>query len=365
MVFSAYPEEQRDLRWVTATLTGIATILLCLRLMSTWRNRGWWGMEDGFVVSANVCLIAFTAMVYMETKYGFGTHVVDIQRSGGNVSKAMKYFWLTQVFYTLCNGFNKMSFLALYYRIFRNIRSFRLACKIMFAVCVAWTISYLFVALFQCTPVHRTWNRKIPGTCIDFFWHRWTNAISNLVTDLVIFFMPMPVIIHLKMSVGNKIGLMFLFSMGFFICLITMLRMATLPLTLKTKEPTWESAPTNLWSFIEAAVGVICSCLISLRKSVSALWPARWRSTKGSSYGRYGAYGQAGSGKVLSRVGGRSGQYSSAGMYPLQSVKGSVSGRTKTEVTVTEASDIVSRSESQERMIAGITVRKDFEVVRQ
>ncbi|KAF2468574.1 uncharacterized protein BDR25DRAFT_344281 [Lindgomyces ingoldianus] len=329
MVFSAYVEEQRDLRWVTVTLTSIATILLCCRLITTWRNRGWLGMEDAFVVSANIFLVAFTAMVYMSTTYGFGTHAVDIKKSGGNISKAMQFFWLTQVFYTLCNGLNKMSFLALYYRVFA-IKPFRRACMTMMAICISWTVSYVFVAIFQCTPIHRTWDRTVPGHCINFFWHRWSNAISNLVTDLIIFFMPMPVIMRLKMSVGNKIGLIVLFSMGFFICLITMLRMATLPLTLKTKEPTWESAPTNLWSFIEAAVGVICSCLISLRKSISSLWPARWRSTKGSSYGQYGQYGQPGSGKAISGL-GRSGQHGTAGMYPLESlesVKNKMPGKT-------------------------------------
>jgi hypothetical protein len=89
------------------------------------------------------------------------------------------------------------------------------------------------------------------------------------------------------MSIGSRVGLVVLFCMGFFICLTTALRMATLPLTLKTKEPSWESAPTNLWSYIESATGVICACLISLRQSIGALWPQRWRSRKGTASAQY------------------------------------------------------------------------------
>jgi hypothetical protein len=66
--------------------------------------------------------------------------------------------------------------------------------------------------------------------------------------------------------------------------------MSTLPLSLRTKEPTWASAPTNLWSFIEAATGVICACLISLRQSIRRLCPKKWRVDKGTSeaYQKYG-----------------------------------------------------------------------------
>lgn len=54
MIFHAYTEEQRDLRWVTVTLTIIATLLLMCRLSATIKNRGWLGLEDAFVIAANV-----------------------------------------------------------------------------------------------------------------------------------------------------------------------------------------------------------------------------------------------------------------------------------------------------------------------
>jgi hypothetical protein len=156
----------------------------------------------------------------------------------------------------------------------------------------------------------------------------------------------MPVILRLNMSLGSKIGLVVLFSMGFFICLTTALRMATLPLTLHTKEPTYESAPTNLWSFIEAATGVICACLISLRKSIGSLWPKKWRSRKGTSsgqYRQYGSVGMSGHGIDSSRPRNATG---TGGAYPLGDMKNGANG------TVTEYGS-VSPSESQERIIRG------------
>ncbi|KAL6165044.1 hypothetical protein ACJQWK_08301 [Exserohilum turcicum] len=340
-MFHAYPGERRDLQWVTVTLTSIATILLISRISLTIKNRGWLGLEDGFVIAANVCLIVFAVCVYIATLHGFGMPKAAIPKFGGNYIEAMKFFWLTQLFYTLTNGFNKMAFVALYYRVF-PMKRFRQVCLFLGGVSVAWTVSFVFIVVFQCTPIHRVFNRTIPGTCINFFWHRWLNAISNLLTDIAIFIMPIPVIIRLNMSLGSRIGLVVLFSMGFFICLTTALRMATLPLTLRTKDPSWESAPTNLWSFIEAASGVICACLISLRKSITALWPKRWTSSKGTSgaYRQYDHNTPSAQGAPRSRGRTADNAYHS---YAMSNVKGNT-GRSDTYVNG-------SPSESQEHII--------------
>jgi hypothetical protein len=168
----------------------------------------------------------------------------------------------------------------------------------------------------------------------------------------------MPVILRLNMSIGSKIGLVILFSMGFFICLTTALRMATLPLSLKAKEPTYESAPANLWSFIEAATGVICACLISLRKSIGSLWPKKWRSRKGTNsggqYRQYGSGGLSGHGLGSSRPQNAAGN---GGSYPLGDVKSGARG------TVTEYGS-VSPSESQERIIRGTKTETHVTVSR-
>ncbi|KAF1944951.1 hypothetical protein EJ02DRAFT_420002 [Clathrospora elynae] len=349
MIFVAYAEEQRDLQWVTVTLTTIATLLLSWRIATTIRYRGWLGLEDAFVIAADFSLILLAVFIYKSTTYGFGLHLVDVKRTGGDVKKALQLFWLTQPFYTLTNGFNKMAFLALYYRVF-PMQRFRQACMVLMAISVGWTVSYLFVCIFQCTPVPRVYDRTIPGTCINFTWHRWSNAVLNLITDLSIFILPMPVIFRLNMSVGSRIGLVVLFSMGFFICLTTALRMATLHLTLRTKEPTWDSAPTNLWSFIEAATGVICACLISLRKSIGALWPNKWRSHKGTSSGPYQQYGNSGLGRrcvAVSRPRNGTTPEKSGSMYPLGNVKSAVKRRPDTYPSI-------SPSESQECIIEGL-----------
>jgi hypothetical protein len=210
----------------------------------------------------------------------------------------------------------------------------------------------------------------------------WSNAILNLITDIAIFILPIPVIIRLNMSIGSRVGLVVLFCMGFFICLTTALRMATLPLTLKTKEPSWESAPTNLWSYIESATGVICACLISLRQSIGALWPQRWRSRKGTASAQYkygysdgrsrhgmgGSYARGDEGANISaayRMGDvatskRGVRETYASISPSESQE-QIIGGAKTEAHVTVA---CRKSESDDVYLHGIKVTTDVQVSR-
>lgn len=141
---------------------------------------------------AQIFLILSAAMVYTATTYGFGMREIDIIRTGGDLRTAMKvsrilvsltanisdrliqYFWISQPFYTLTNGFNKMAFVSLYYRIFPLPR-FRRACAVLMAISIAWIVSYLFVVIFQCTPPRRVYDRKFPGTCINFPWYQYVH----------------------------------------------------------------------------------------------------------------------------------------------------------------------------------------------
>jgi hypothetical protein len=54
MIFDAYPGEHRDLQWVTVSLTVIATLLVTWRISNAVTTRGWLGLDDAFVVAANV-----------------------------------------------------------------------------------------------------------------------------------------------------------------------------------------------------------------------------------------------------------------------------------------------------------------------
>ncbi|KAF2131730.1 hypothetical protein P153DRAFT_286237 [Dothidotthia symphoricarpi CBS 119687] len=344
MLFEPYPGEQQDLRWVTITLTCLAVVLLLARLTSTWNRSGSLGWEDASVVMSTIFLVLLAVMINMST------NSID--------EKRWQFFWYSQMMYLFTNGFNKMAFLMLYYRIFAT-RRFRQTCIVLMVASMGWMVAFVTVTIFQCIPIHKIYDLKnVPGTCINFVWQRWMNAILNLVIDVTIFFLPLPIVSRLNMPMSSRIGLGILFSVGFFVCLITILRMATLPATLRFREPTWESAPANLWSFIEAAVGVICACLISLRNTIAKLWPKQWRSNYRST-SRPKNFGHPSHGIRFPKPSWITSKRNTKDTYPLESRDPTRGGRNETLV-----SHSLVQSESQERIIEGITVTTNVEVCR-
>ena len=123
--------------------------------------------------------------------YGFGKHGKDIKPSGGNVTLALQYFFLFQIFYKLVLGFNKMSFLLLYHRIFQQ-KTFRVICKCTIGVVLAGTGSMLIVTVFQCIPVSKSWNKHETGHCVSNAGFRWAWASYNTATGTLAPSLPLP-----------------------------------------------------------------------------------------------------------------------------------------------------------------------------
>lgn len=76
-----------------------------------------------------------------------------------------------------------------------------------------YTIEF-FLAIIQCSPRARSWNKKLPGKCIGSSNIIWT-AGFNIITDILIIILPLTCIWRLQMSLKKKIGVSVIFSTGF------------------------------------------------------------------------------------------------------------------------------------------------------
>ena len=75
-------------------------------------------------------------------------------------------------------------------------------------------VLFISMALFQCTPVGRVWNFEIPGHCINILGFFRAETIFNLVTNVVILLLPMPMVWHLQMALQLKLLLIGIFATG-------------------------------------------------------------------------------------------------------------------------------------------------------
>lgn len=119
------------------------------------------------------------------------------------------------------------------------------------------SVIFAFVFAFTCTPPAKTWNRELPGTCLDELTFYFAIAGTSIGFDLLIIGLPFPILKKLQLDARKKIGIGFLFGLGIFVTIVQILRLQTIA-NLKVYT---ESQKPVMWSMIEIHVGVIIACI--------------------------------------------------------------------------------------------------------
>lgn len=110
--------------------------------------------------------------------------------------------------------FLKMTFLFQYYRVLA-VQRMRMVYLISMFVVGGWGLSQVFVGIFTCNPVAGFWDSSLGATCIPNIPQWYINAAGNIITDVVVFALPLPAIWGLQLAQPTKIMLMAIFSLGF------------------------------------------------------------------------------------------------------------------------------------------------------
>lgn len=268
----AIPNQTPALIALTTIFFLLSTAFMAARLI--WRythsQRGW---DDVFAISAYINLVILSAFGYMAAHYNFGKHKSDIPTT---FPHAMYWFWLYQIFYKILGGLTKLTFCALYYRIFER-RDYRRIIWATILIITTGTVAFTFGTIFQCTPIRYNWNKRIPGgSCISFMAFWYAHAIFNTAMDIVVFILPIPLISTLQMAKRTKIGLASVFALGAFTIAASIVRMVMLRKSAQAiaVDPTWGSMPALIWTEIEANTAVICCTLPALRQLAVRIWRA-------------------------------------------------------------------------------------------
>jgi len=111
--------------------------------------------------------------------------------------------------------FTKLSILCLYIRVLTYDRV-RLAAKILLGIVLVSHI-YILTALFTaCVPLDAFWDfsKRETAYCHDISIY-WSHAGLNIVTDFLIFMLPLTVIHKIRTTRPQKIALLVIFILAF------------------------------------------------------------------------------------------------------------------------------------------------------
>lgn len=117
--------------------------------------------------------------------------------------------------FILCNGLSKTSLLAFYLQISPQ-KWFRITIWATIMMVASYTIVIASLLLFGCRPIRAAWDPYAfaTGKCIDLPILYIAIAVANIVSDIILFIIPIPTIARLKMPLAQKIGAGIMFGVG-------------------------------------------------------------------------------------------------------------------------------------------------------
>ncbi|KAK0620602.1 hypothetical protein B0T14DRAFT_430419 [Immersiella caudata] len=245
-----------------AVMTVFATIAVGLRFYTRRFILRVLGVEDWLILAAMVCRLP-------ETFSSLGHHIWTLtpdQIIQGNMEN-----WYSFMFYKTSLACTKMSILFLYLRIMPHglIRYANFAVMAIIMICNIWVLVSDFVG---CTPLAKTWDPSIPGTCLPMLALALGSSVMHIITDFIIFALPIPILVKLKMSFKRKICLVFVFSIGFFVCLISIIRIISIR-QLDFSDVTYTFSTVAYWGAVEVNLAIICACLTTLKPLLVHVFP--------------------------------------------------------------------------------------------
>ncbi|KUL84277.1 hypothetical protein ZTR_07565 [Talaromyces verruculosus] len=245
-----------------------------------------WAIDFGFVF----------AVCYGTTK-GLGLHQQNVPLSSNTALNTSEY--VANVLYNPVLMVLKTSILIFYLFLSKTNKIFRWAIFATIVVVNAAGTALTMVNIFQCDPVGAAIWFPADGDakCFSIVTIYLSSAPVNLITDIAIFFLPLPILTQLRLPRKQKLILIITFSFGFFTAVVDVIRVAYLQSAATSnaieqmdglgdggnskhhQDFSWYGAFTFMWSAVEINVGIICACVPSLKPLAARLLP---RLIKGS-----------------------------------------------------------------------------------
>ncbi|KAI0176110.1 hypothetical protein GGR52DRAFT_346223 [Hypoxylon sp. FL1284] len=247
----------------------LTTLAVGLRIFTRSRVLKQLGVDDYLVLVAWMFCLATGISQCLNTRNGLGKHTWDF-KSDVQRQNYLKDFYVSITLYQASLLFVKMSFLTQYYRAF-SIKKMRTTILAAIVIISTWSLSQVMISIFTCDPVGGFWEETIDSRCIPNYPQWYISAAGNIATDLVIFVIPLPALVHLHLPKAQRLVLIGIFSLGFFTCAISVIRIKYLQLG---GDFSFENVEGSAWSVAEICSGVTCACLPTLRPLVSRWIPS-------------------------------------------------------------------------------------------
>ncbi|KAH6640034.1 integral membrane protein [Truncatella angustata] len=269
--------------WAYGIGTFLAVLFLAQRLFVRVVVGSGLQIDDVFVILSMICSQA-TQIILI---YEFAAAIEGVHGWELSITKYKRFLllsWIGPWVYVLCGSFAKLSLLVVYLRLSPG-GWFKTWSWVAVGMVVLHTIVLVFLMVFSCTPVSKSWDITIPateGSCINVVALYFATAIANIITDVMVMVLPIPLIMCLHMPKWQKIGVIALFGFASATVVTSIVRCAALPALLNNNDQTWAISQASLWAIIEANLVIICASMTTLKKFFNCVAPGLLLGSSGA-----------------------------------------------------------------------------------
>ncbi|KAH8790383.1 MFS transporter-like protein [Hyaloscypha sp. PMI_1271] len=289
---SNIPDRRQSVLVVTSTTLVIATVFITARLVSRLaivRKITW---DDYFIVFGWLLAFGLTFSVCYGTSKGLGLRDANIPEEWMYPLRKCEYAFA--VIYNPALMATKSSILILYLRLSRNAHKLlRVASWVTLAVVNIAGLVLTFFNVFQCLPVSQVFAPV--GTCIPLITLYLASVPVNVITDIAILVLPIPVLTAMQLPRKQKMILIATFGLGIYVIATDVVRIYYLQQSSGPSSPTtspllgnevdfsYHASISFMWSVVEVNLGIVCACIPTMKPLISRILPALIDNSRGSS----------------------------------------------------------------------------------
>ncbi|KAF2625391.1 MFS general substrate transporter [Macroventuria anomochaeta] len=288
-----YPSRGPAVRGTSAATLALCSVFVILRLMSRFfvvKKTGW---DDYTMIAAWMLAFGASFSIIFGTTKGLGRHQDHIPNDWLEPMQQSAYAF--SVLYNPALMATKTSILIFYLNLSETQKIFRWATISTLVVVNAGGLALTILNIVQCRPVSAAWASPVPATahCTNIVTIYLSSAPLNIITDLAILFLPMPILTSMRLPKKQKIILVITFGFGIFVAIVDVVRIAYLQdaqrATLvaaqadhaesgtsqrNTSDFSWYASLSFMWSTVEINLGIMCGCVPAMKPLVRRFLPS-------------------------------------------------------------------------------------------
>ncbi|KAF2133001.1 hypothetical protein P153DRAFT_382626 [Dothidotthia symphoricarpi CBS 119687] len=219
--------------------------------------------EDALLMVAEALIAVLTATMWKYVVVSFsGFHQEDIPEGAVNQVNVLYWRFINNAIYNPILGLVKISFLITLQKLRSPNRMITASLWTLIIINVTYIFAATFGSIFMCIPVRKSWIMTETGSCGNRAQYIFGVIGVTIATDVLVTIIPAWIVIDLRMSVKNKLGVIAFLSLPLAVTTIACYRLHTFLVVFSLPKLSAEDPYNirNALSNIESNLAVIATC---------------------------------------------------------------------------------------------------------